>query len=135
MPMIRYYVRTNKLGSVCEDEFFMDDDDWEMMSEREKQEFMFEQICDSGMFNWDWEERDGPDRVRVQDVASSEGLSYPEGSGTCLICGREAGVRRVRQRTQYADDRLNWFTGCEACIEENSDYWDEMWMDYYSEVL
>lgn len=52
--------------------------------------------------------------------------------GFCPQCGRWfRRVRTARQNTAYVDDKLNFFTGCRACEEENDRYWAGMWADYY----
>ena len=79
--------------------------------------------------------RFGVIRDRLEDASPHENVPYTESCGTCPVCGVESEIKTVRQRTQYQDDSLNWFTGCEACIEENSDYWDDMWSDYYLDLL
>ena len=52
--------------------------------------------------------------------------------GYCPQCGRWfRRVRTARQNTAYVDDKLNFFTGCRACEEENDRNWTEMWNEYY----
>ncbi len=40
-----------------------------------------------------------------------------------------------RQRTSYVDDELNWCFLCDDCMKGNQEYWDDMWNEYYSQVL
>jgi len=79
--------------------------------------------------------RFGAIRDRLEDAGTHEDVPNEEGCGTCPCCGREAEVTTERQRTHYEDDSLNWFTGCKACKEENDDYWDDMWAEYYSDLM
>lgn len=38
----------------------------------------------------------------------------------------------IRQNTRYQNDRSNWVFLCEDCAKMNSEYWAEMWSEYYS---
>jgi len=51
-------VSTNMVGSTCRDEVVVDKELWDHMSHSEREKFMFETLCDSGMFEWDWEENE-----------------------------------------------------------------------------
>ena len=50
--------------------------------------------------------------------------------GPCFKLGEKR-----RQRTAYHDDDLNWVFLCDECMEMNQGNWDEMWSDYYHQVL
>ena len=50
--------------------------------------------------------------------------------GPCFRRGK-----RRRQNTSYYDDRLNWTFLCDECMEKNQEYWDDMWSEYYSQVM
>ncbi len=50
--------------------------------------------------------------------------------GPCFKLGE-----RRRQRTAYHEDDLNWVFLCDKCAEINQEHWDEMWSEYYSQVI
>lgn len=79
--------------------------------------------------------RFGAIRDRLEDAGPHEDIPNEESSRACPHCGAQEEVFTVRQRTQYAEEKLNWFTGCEACIKHNEGYWDDMWYDFYQGVL
>jgi hypothetical protein len=60
--------------------------------------------------------------------------------GYCNNCPYSRGClfeypKTVRLNTMYVDEKSNYFTGCDAIIDEiNKDY-DELWEDYYSSRL
>lgn len=55
--------------------------------------------------------------------------------GVCPCCmAFSKTIERARQSTMYADDTMNWFTGCTDCHEENERYWRERWDEYYSGI-
>jgi len=54
MIKIRIYCSTNKVGSRCEDVVEVEKVDWEEMSDKEKGEFVLEQL--QSMQEWGWEE-------------------------------------------------------------------------------
>ena len=64
-------------------------------------------------------------------------LIEKDGTGICTgtyePCDKLGKWRR--QNTRYANDELNWVMMCDTCAEENSKYWHEMWIDYYSMVM
>lgn len=37
-----------------------------------------------------------------------------------------------RQNTLYVNDRSNWVCLCKPCMEENNEYWRDMWAQYYN---
>lgn len=43
--------------------------------------------------------------------------------------------KKRRQRTAYVDDELNWIFLCNDCMKYNQEYWNEMWNDYYRQVI
>jgi len=43
--------------------------------------------------------------------------------------------KTVRLNTMYEDEKSNYFTGCDAIIDEINKYYDELWDDYYSSRL
>jgi hypothetical protein len=51
---LKIYVSTNKVGSLCEDIIDIDKEDWEIMDDREKNEFVLEQLM--SIMDWGWEE-------------------------------------------------------------------------------
>lgn len=58
--------------------------------------------------------------------------------GYCDNCpyGRDKGClfkypKTVRLNTMYADEKSNYFTGCDVMIEEINKHYDELWDDYY----
>ena len=53
MTLIKFAVRTRLIGSELCDE--VEIDDWEDMSQEEQEKLMFEILCDSGMFEWNYE--------------------------------------------------------------------------------
>ena len=54
----------------------------------------------------------------------------------CPECGRWFSLPVIEsQRTMYQDKYSNYFCGCKECREENNRYWDEMWEDYYKNIL
>ena len=53
----------------------------------------------------------------------------------CQCCGEEGAMDR-RQRTAYVDDDfLNFAVLCDACQVETHEYWQDMWDDYYTEIM
>jgi Zn finger protein HypA/HybF involved in hydrogenase expression len=52
----------------------------------------------------------------------------------CERCETSKDVVRYHQRTQYVEEESNWVTFCPACRKDNDDYWDDMWIDYYSTI-
>lgn len=52
-------VRTNRVGSECEFEAEFERDEWEGMSEDEREEAMREAMWDSGQVDWDYRVADG----------------------------------------------------------------------------
>ena len=62
--------------------------------------------------------------------------------GGCLRCGRRWGCHIYPARSQYVrqdgslDERKNvpvWL--CPVCFEEYTEYWDELWQEYYTGLL
>jgi len=53
MTLIKFAVRTRLIGSELCDE--VEIDDWEDMGREEQEKLMFEILCDSGMFEWNYE--------------------------------------------------------------------------------
>jgi hypothetical protein len=45
-------------------------------------------------------------------------------------CEREDAVR-YRQNTQFVDEESNWVTLCPPHVEDNEEYWADMWSQYY----
>ena len=44
--------------------------------------------------------------------------------------------KTIRQNTRYEDEESNWITCCEEFYEnEIRPYWEELWSEYYSNVL
>jgi hypothetical protein len=41
----------------------------------------------------------------------------------------------LRQNTAYYDDTINWITLCPECMKANRAYWDERWVEYWSDRL
>lgn len=57
-------------------------------------------------------------------------------STRCPHCGRWFSFPIIsQQRTEYQDKYANYFCGCKYCREENSNYWNDMWEEYYSSRL
>lgn len=54
MTLIKFEVRTKSIGSKQTDE--VEIDDWEDLDERQQEKLMFEILCDSGLFEWNYEE-------------------------------------------------------------------------------
>ena len=50
--------------------------------------------------------------------------------GWCFHIGKKR-----RQRTAYYDDELNWVFMCDECMKYNNEYWNDMWNEYYSQVI
>jgi hypothetical protein len=55
---IEYYVRTDKIGSKCEDEVVVDKEEWEGMSEAEKDEFILGHVWDRAEWGYDVQDID-----------------------------------------------------------------------------
>jgi hypothetical protein len=55
-----------------------------------------------------------------------EGFSAP--------CGKYKSTR-FRMRTFYVNEEDNYRILCPKCQEEAREYWNEMWQEYYSNVL
>ena len=54
----------------------------------------------------------------------------------CPCCGvQRTDVSTKRQRTAYSDSSSNYFTGCSDCQTANTEYWNERWEDYYSNLI
>jgi len=47
-------------------------------------------------------------------------------------CGSTYRVMTRRRMTSYADDSMNFTTGCEACFDDEQAYWAERWDEYYA---
>lgn len=56
--------------------------------------------------------------------------------GYCPWCERyfRYNIKTVRRNTSYVDDATNWITACKDCIEEDYEYYAELWNDYYSSI-
>lgn len=52
----------------------------------------------------------------------------------CDRCERP-GAERYHQNTRYVEEERNWVTLCSECRKENDEHWNQMWSDYYSDVL
>ena len=48
-------VRTNKVGSDCHVTFNYPKDEWEDMDERERNDFCWETLLQSGLIDWNYE--------------------------------------------------------------------------------
>jgi len=54
----------------------------------------------------------------------------------CQACGKnDPSVKRRRQITAYADDKLNFSVLCSQCQKEANDYWKDRWDEYYSAIM
>ena len=56
MKKIKLYARTDMVGSKVETIVEVDEDDWASMDDREKKEFMLDELFDRGMVEWGYEE-------------------------------------------------------------------------------
>lgn len=56
---IKVTVSTNMIGSDCEFETEYDREDWEEMTEQQRNETIHEELMQSGLVNWDWQIIDG----------------------------------------------------------------------------
>lgn len=55
----------------------------------------------------------------------------PYGKKCCLF----KYPKTVHLNTMYANEKDNYFTGCDIAIEEINKYYDELWDDYYNSRL
>lgn len=57
---IKVYVATNRVGSKVEHEFEIDDSEFDGLNETEREqlinEYAHDEVFDTGMFEWGWEE-------------------------------------------------------------------------------
>ncbi len=55
----------------------------------------------------------------------------------CPDCGKpDNGTIAIRRmNTAYTNDYDNSMTSCDACYEEQEEYWKERWEDYYRGLL
>jgi hypothetical protein len=51
---IKAWVKTNMVGSKCEIEFDVDREDWEDMTEEERDDLVHDAIMNSGVIEWDY---------------------------------------------------------------------------------
>lgn len=52
----------------------------------------------------------------------------------CVYCG-SLNASNNRQKTEYHNECDNMKVLCPDCQREEDEYWDDMWVDYYSSVL
>lgn len=60
--ILRFSLQTNKVGSRCEVDVAVDDEEWTEMSEQDRGEYAKEMFWDNVMpllGEWDWQESDG----------------------------------------------------------------------------
>lgn len=54
----------------------------------------------------------------------------------CPLCERRKGdIDRRRLNTAYVNDESNYQLSCEECYDESVGCYEELWDDFYSEVL
>lgn len=60
---------------------------------------------------------------------------YSEEDKTCQYgnCDKQGTWRR--QNTQYVNDKDNWKCFCKIHQKINDKYWEEMWKEYYNNVM
>lgn len=44
-------------------------------------------------------------------------------------------AKTYRQNTRYEEDERNIVTLCRKCAKANEEYWEEIWITYWSDVL
>jgi len=50
----------------------------------------------------------------------------------CEHCGRfSRNVRRRRLNTAYVDEESNWLFGCLECYDRATEYFEQLWDEYY----
>jgi len=55
---IEIYARTNRVGSKDTADIEIDREEWEAMSDSEKEERMFQKMVDNNLFEWGWNEKE-----------------------------------------------------------------------------
>jgi len=55
---------------------------------------------------------------------------------TCQFCGVLSDEVVVYcQRTAYVDMESNYVAVCPGCRRRNDEHWDDMWQEYYANLL
>lgn len=67
-------------------------------------------------------------------IAGVEMMVYRR-DDACPLCSGEGDIQHRRLCTKYEDDSRNILFSCEECYDDHEAYWQERWLEYYSEVL
>ena len=49
----------------------------------------------------------------------------------CTMCGTTENVKMHRRNTQFYEDDLNYLIACDSCIQQDNEYYQELWDEYY----
>jgi hypothetical protein len=81
-------------------------------------------------------ERHHLNMAKVKMIHAGVRFEAEETVGICLCCKQERkDVARRRLNTAYVEDKRNWLSSCERCYEEAVEHYQNLWDDYWAQVM